>query len=117
MGERTIVKRIENMVKVNETIALKIVAVIAYLWIIPVIDSLDSYSYGMATRGLITSFVSFVIGVLGGVKFLQYTTSKGSWVALIISSIVLMIFLVIYPLIFEGYLPRFSSKSVPSVCS
>lgn len=89
------------MVKVNETIALKIVAVIAYLWIIPVIDSLDSYSYGMATRGLITSFISFVIGVLGGVKFLQYTTSKGSWVALIISSIVLMIFLVIYPLIYH----------------
>ena len=35
-----------NKTLISETTALQIVSVIAWLWVVPVIDSLDSYSYG-----------------------------------------------------------------------
>ena len=48
---------------IPETTALQIVSVISWLWIVPIIDSRDSYSYGMATRALVTSFIPFVLGI------------------------------------------------------
>ena len=47
-----------------ETTALQIVYVIGWLWIVPIIDSLDSYSYGMATRAILTSFIAFALGII-----------------------------------------------------
>ena len=47
-----------------ETTALQIVCVIGWLWIVPIIDSLDSYSYGMATRAILTSFIAFALGII-----------------------------------------------------
>lgn len=84
-----------NLGITNATASL-IVSVVAWLWAVPVIDSLDSYSYGMATRALITSFIPFVIGVVVAVKFPNYTTQRRSIWALIIASILLTVGLVFY---------------------
>lgn len=48
----------------TETTALQIVAVIAWLWVMPAIDMLESYSYGSATIFLIRSYIPFVLGVI-----------------------------------------------------
>ena len=68
---------------ISETTPLQIICVIAWLWIGPIIDSLDSYSYGMATRALIISFIPFVIGVIVAVAFPNFTTLRRSRSALI----------------------------------
>ncbi len=84
-----------------ETTALQIVCVIGWLWIVPIIDSLDSYSYGMATRALIISFIPFVIGVIAAVTFPNFTTRRRSQSALIMGCIILAITLVFYVIIYQ----------------
>ena len=84
-----------------ETTALQIVCVIGWLWIVPLIDSLDSYSYGMATRALIISFIPFVIGVIAAVAFPNFTTRRRSQSALIMGCIILAITLVFYVIIYQ----------------
>ena len=49
---------------IKETTALQIIAVIAWLWVMPAIDMLESYSYGSATTSLIRFYVPFVLGVI-----------------------------------------------------
>lgn len=79
-----------------ETTALQIVSVIAWLWVVPLIDSLDSYSYGMATRALVTSFIPFVLGITASRNLPKIATLKrGRW-ALILGSVILLLFLVFY---------------------
>ena len=53
-----------NTLMTKETTALQIVAVIAWLWVMPVIDMFESYSYGSATISLIRSYVPFVLGII-----------------------------------------------------
>ncbi len=84
-----------------ETTAMQIVCVIGWLWIVPIIDSLDSYSYGMATRALIISFIPFVIGVIAAVAFPNFTTRRISQSALIMGCIILAITLVFYVIIYQ----------------
>ena len=79
-----------------ETTALQIVCVIGWLWIVPLIDSLDSYSYGMATRALVTSFIPFVLGIIMARNAPKIATLKCGRGALIIGSIILLLFLVFY---------------------
>jgi hypothetical protein len=86
---------------ISETTALQIVSVIAWLWVVPVIDSLDSYSYGMATRALITSFLPFVLGVITSVHFPNFATPKIGKLAIITGCIVLIFTLVFYVQIFH----------------
>lgn len=86
---------------ISETTALQIVSVIAWLWVVPVIDSLDSYSYGMATRALITSFIPFVLGVMASVHFPNFATPKRGKLALITGCITLIFTLVFYAQIFH----------------
>ena len=79
-----------------ETTALQIVCVIGWLWVVPLIDSLDSYSYGMATRALVTSFIPFVLGITVSRNLPKIATLKrGRW-ALILGSVILLLFLVFY---------------------
>ena len=85
----------------KETTALQIIAVIAWLWVVPVIDLLESHSYGSATRALITSFLPFVVGVLIASYFPKYVTSKRSMWSLISGCVVLLLSLVLYALIFQ----------------
>ena len=80
---------------------MQIVSVIAWLWVVPVIDSFDSYSYGMATRALITSFIPFVLGIMASVHFPNFATTKRGRQSLIAGSIVLIITLVFYVQIFH----------------
>lgn len=82
---------------ISETTPLQIICVIAWLWVVPIIDSLDSYTYGMATRALIISFIPFVIGVVAA-SFIS--PRKSRW-ALIIGSILLSISLVFYVIIHQ----------------
>jgi hypothetical protein len=84
-----------------ETTALQIVSVVAWLWIVPIIDSFDSYSYGMATRALIISFIPFVVGVIVAVAFPNFTTRRRSRSALITGCILLAITLVFYVIIYQ----------------
>ena len=84
-----------------ETTALQIVSVVAWLWIVPIIDSFDSYSYGMATRALIISFIPFVVGVIAAVAFPHYTTRRRSRSALIAGCILLAITLVFFVIIYQ----------------
>ena len=84
-----------------KTAAIQIASVIAWLWVAPVIDSLDSYTYGTATRALLTSFLPFVIGVVAAVSFPDSTTAKRGLSALITGSIVLAITLVFYAMIYQ----------------
>ena len=86
---------------ISETTPLQIICVIAWLWIVPIIDSLDSYSYGMATRALIISFIPFVIGVIVAVAFPNFTTRRRSRSALITGCILLAITLVFYVIIYQ----------------
>lgn len=79
-----------------ETTALQIVSVIAWLWIVPIIDSLDSYSYGMATRALVTSFIPFALGIIVARNMPKVATLKRGKGALIIGSVILLLFLVFY---------------------
>ena len=90
-----------NKKLISETTALQIVSVIAWLWVVPVIDSLDSYSYGIATRALITSFIPFVLGVTASVYFPKFATPKRGKLALITGSIILILTLVFYVQIFN----------------
>ena len=90
-----------NKKLISETTALQIVSVIAWLWVVPMIDSLDSYSYGMATRALITSFIPFVLGVTASVYFPKFATPKRGKLALITGSIILIFTLVFYVQIFH----------------
>jgi hypothetical protein len=90
-----------NKKLISETTALQIVSVIAWLWVVPVIDFLDSYSYGMATRALITSFIPFVLGVTASVYFPKFATPKRGRLALITGSIILIFTLVFYVQIFH----------------
>lgn len=62
---------ITSRTTINETCAMQIFCVIAWLWAVPVIDSLESYSYGVATRALITSFIPFVAGIIAAVSLLS----------------------------------------------
>jgi hypothetical protein len=82
--------------KINETTAMQIACVIAWLWGIPVIDLLESYTYGSATRGLITSFVPFAAGIIAAVSLPGYMSRKYGKAALIIGCALLAIFLVFY---------------------
>ena len=84
-----------------ETTALQIVCVIGWLWIVPLIDSLDSYTYGMATRALIVSFIPFVIGVIAAVTFPNFATRRRGRSALIAGCILLAITLVFYVIIYQ----------------
>lgn len=84
-----------------ETAAIQIFSVISYLWVVPVIESLDSYTYGMATRALIISFLPFVIGVTAAVSFPNFTSPRKSRWALIIGFILLTISLVFYVIIHQ----------------
>ena len=84
-----------------ETAAIQIVSVFAWLWAVPVIDSLDSYTYGMATRAIIISFISFVIGIVAASAFPNFTSTRKSRWALIIGSILLSISLVFYVIIHQ----------------
>ena len=86
---------------ISEITALQIVSVIAWLWVVPVIDSLDSYSYGIATRALITSFLPFVLGVIASVHFPNFATAKRGKLAIITGCIVLIFTLVFYVQIFH----------------
>ena len=86
---------------ISETTPLQIICVIGWLWIVPIIDSLDSYSYGMATRALIISFIPFVIGVIAAVAFPNFTTRRRSQSALIMGCIILAITLVFYVIIYQ----------------
>lgn len=79
-----------------ETAAIQIVAVFAWLWIVPVIDSFGSYSYGTATRGVILSLIPFVIGVIAAVNFSNSTNNNLSRYAIIVGSILLLTCLVFY---------------------
>lgn len=79
-----------------ETTALQIVSVIAWLWIVPIIDSLDSYSYGMATRALVTSFIPFALGIIVARNMPKVATLKRGKGALIIGNVILLLFLVFY---------------------
>ena len=79
-----------------ETAAIQIVAVLSWLWVVPVIDSLDSYSYGTATRALILSLIPFVIGAVAAVRFSGSAVSRLGRYSLIISSILLLICIVLY---------------------
>lgn len=91
----------QNKSLILKTTALQIVSVIAWLWAVPVIDSLDSYTYGMATRALIVSFIPFVVGVIAAVAFPNFTTHRrGRW-SLILGSILLAISLVFYVFIYQ----------------
>ena len=79
-----------------ETTALQIVCVIGWLWIVPLIDSLDSYSYGLATRAILTSFIAFALGIIVARNMPKVATLKRGRCALIIGSIILLLFLVFY---------------------
>ena len=81
---------------ISETTPLQIICVIAWLWVVPVIDSLDSYSYGMATRALVTSFIPFVIGIIVARNMPKIATLKRGRGTLIIGSVILLLFLVFY---------------------
>lgn len=87
-------------VRKNAT-ALLIVSVIAWLWVVPVLDSLDSYTYGMATRAIITSFIPFVIGVVAAAAYPNVTSPRKSRWALIIGCVLLSISLVFYVIIHQ----------------
>ena len=82
-----------------ETAAIQIFSVLAYLWAVPVIESLDSYTYGTATRALIMSFLPFVIGVIAAVSFPRISSPRTNRCALIIGSILLSITVVFYVII------------------
>ena len=84
-----------------ETAAIQIVSVFAWLWAVPVIDSLDSYTYGMATRAIIISFISFVIGIVAASTFPNFISPRKSRWALIIGCILLSISLVFYVIIHQ----------------
>ena len=85
----------------GETAAIQIASVFAWLWAVPVIDSLDSYTYGMATRAIIISFISFVIGIVAASAFPNFTSPRKSRWALIIGCILLSISLVFYVIIHQ----------------
>lgn len=87
--------------RITDVTASLIVSVFAWLWAVPVIDSLESYSYGMATRALITSFMPFVIGVVAAISFPNFHNSRRSRRAIIIGSILLTISLVFYVIIYQ----------------
>lgn len=78
------------------TAAIQIVSVVAWLWVIPIIDSLNSYTYGTATNWLIISFILFVMGVIAAVNFPNFTTNRISKSVLITGSVLLAITLVFY---------------------
>ena len=88
-----------------ETTALQIVCVIGWLWIVPIIDSLDSYSYGMATRAILTSFIAFALGIIVARNMPKVATLPRGRGALIIGSIILLLFLVFWVPLFPilGY--------------
>ena len=86
---------------ISDVTASLIVSVIAWLWVLPVIDSLDSYTYGMATRAIIISFIPFVIGVVAAVAFPNFTSPRKSRWALIIGCILLSITVVFYVIIYQ----------------
>ena len=88
--------------KINETTAMQIACVIAWLWGIPVIDLLESYTYGSATIGLITSFVPFAAGIIAAVSLPGYMSRKYGKAALIIGCALLAIFLVFYTQLWLG---------------
>ena len=98
---------ITSRTTINETCAMQIFCVIAWLWAVPVIDSLESYSYGTATRALITSFIPFVAGIIAAVSLPLSVTQKCAKVALGIGCVILALFLVFYIQLFNlslGYL-------------
>ena len=90
---------------IPETTALQIVSVISWLWIVPIIDSLDSYSYGLATRAILTSFIAFALGIIVARNMPKVATLKRGRCALIIGSIILLLFLVFWVPLFPrlGY--------------
>ena len=90
---------------IPETTALQIVSVISWLWIVPIIDSLDSYSYGLATRAILTSFIAFALGIIVARNMPKVATLKRGRCALIIGSIILLLFLVLWVPLFPrlGY--------------
>lgn len=98
---------------ITDVTASLIVSVIAWLWVLPVIDSLDSYTYGMATRAIIISFIPFVIGVVAAVAFPNFTSHRKSRWALIIGCILLLITVVFYVIIYqELFLGRWFIDSI-----
>ena len=82
--------------KINETTAMKIICVIAWLWCVPVIDSLDSYSYGLATRALLTSFMYLTLGVVISINLPSRYNDKCGKPALVIGSILLLFSLILF---------------------
>ena len=90
---------------IPETTAIQIVSVISWLWIVPIIDSLDSYSYGLATRAILTSFIAFALGIIVARNMPKVVTLKCGRGALIIGSILLLLFLVFWVPLFQrlGY--------------
>jgi hypothetical protein len=78
--------------KVKETTAMQIICVISYLWCIPVIDSLDSYSYGIATRVLLTSFIYLTLGVIISVNLPSNYNKKLGKSTLAISAVLLLFY-------------------------
>ena len=84
-----------------ETTALQIVCVIGWLWIVPLIDSLDSYSYGMATRAILTSFIAFALGIIVARYMPKVATLKRGRCALVIGIVILLLFLVFWVPLFQ----------------
>ena len=84
-----------------ETTALQIVCVIGWLWIVPLIDSLDSYSYGLATRAILTSFIAFALGIIVARNMPKVATLKRGRCALVIGIVILLLFLVFWVPLFQ----------------
>lgn len=89
---------------IKETTALQIFCVIVWLWAIPVIDSLDSLSYGLATRALLISFISLTVGIIASAKLPNRYNVKLGKPILIIGGIVLLFSLILFvPLAHTGW--------------
>jgi hypothetical protein len=86
---------------ISETTPLQIICVIAWLWVVPVIDSLDSYTYGMATRAILTSFIAFALGIIVARNMPKVATLKRGRCALVIGIVVLLLFLVFWVPLFQ----------------
>ena len=78
----------------TETTALQIVAVIAWLWVMPAIDMLESYSYGSATIFLIRSYIPFVLGVILAVNIPRKVNER-IWKPIFIIGCIILLFTII----------------------
>lgn len=87
---------LNNKSFISETTVLQIVSVVAWLWMMPVISSLNSWSYGVATNAIMGSFIFLTLGIIVSDKFTFKSKRRLGVFSLVAGAVTLLLCLALY---------------------